>query len=594
MTERAQITTVNGPVVRAAGMSHFGMREMVRVGEAGLIGEIIHMEGDEALIQVYEETEGLGLGEPVTGTGEPLSIALGPGLLGQIFDGIGRPLKTLLDEEGSFLGRGLSVDQLDPQKSWPLEVRARRGDVVGPGSLLAVIHETPLLEHRILVPPCLAGELTHVTGSGQVRTDTVIARIRDEQGREREITPIHRWPVRTPRPSLRRLPLREPLLSGQRVIDGLFPIARGGVAAIPGGFGTGKTVTQHQLARWSDAQLVIYIGCGERGNEMTQVLEEFPELDDPRSGRPLMERTILIANTSNMPVAAREASIYTGITMAEYYRDMGYDVALMADSTSRWAEAIREISGRLEEIPAEEGFPAYLPTRLAEFYERAGRVETLGGAQGSITVIGAVSPPGGDFTEPVTRHTKRFIRCFWALDKRLANARHFPAINWLDSYSEYAGEVEDWFNSEINPRWKERRDQARSLLGEDDRIQQIIRLVGEDVLPDDQRLVALCALLVKNGFLQQNAFGDESYQSPKKGFAILDLILHFYDKAEAMVRDGVPLSLIRKPPEVMEITRLRELPADDIQSVSELRRRLDAALDRVAADRIAEGRGKRS
>lgn len=594
MTNDGKIITVNGPVVRASGMKHFGMREMVRVGQENLIGEIIRMEGDEAVIQVYEETEGLGIGEPVSGTGEPLSIALGPGLLGRIFDGIGRPLNTLLQKEGAFLGRGLPVDQIDPGKSWPITPKARKGDIVGPGSLLAVVQETPLLEHRILVPPGYAGELTYVTESGQAKADTVVARIRDAQGRERPLPLVHRWPVRTPRPSRQRLPLRKPLLSGQRVIDGLFPVAKGGVAAIPGGFGTGKTVTQHQLARWSDAQLVIYIGCGERGNEMTEVLEEFPELDDPRSGRPLMERTILIANTSNMPVAAREASIYTGITIAEYYRDMGYDVALMADSTSRWAEAIREISGRLEEIPAEEGFPAYLPTRLAEFYERAGRVETLGGNQGSITIIGAVSPPGGDFTEPVTRHTKRFIRCFWALDKRLANARHFPAINWLDSYSEYAGEIEDWFNSEIDPRWKERRDQARSLLAEDDRIQQIIRLVGEDVLPDDQRLVALCALLIKNGFLQQSAFGDESYQSPKKGFAILDLILHFWEKAQAMIRNGVPLSLIRKPPEVMEIAHLRELPPDDVDAITNLRNRLDVALDRVAAERIAAGRGVRS
>lgn len=586
-----RIITVNGPVIHAAGMKFFGMREMVRVGEENLIGEIIRMEGDEAVIQVYEETEGLRIGESIQGTGEPLSVSLGPGLLGHIFDGIGRPLNTLLLKEGSFLGRGLAVEQIDPDQEWPITPNAKAGDVVAPGSLLAVVQETPLLEHRILVPPGFTGELTWIIGSEQARSTTVIARIRNEQGREVSLPLVSRWPVRTPRPSLQRLPLRTPLISGQRVIDGLFPIAKGGAAAIPGGFGTGKTVTQHQLARWSDAQLVIYIGCGERGNEMTEVLEEFPNLKDPRSGHPLMERTILIANTSNMPVAAREASIYTGITIAEYYRDMGYDVALMADSTSRWAEAIREISGRLEEIPAEEGFPAYLPTRLAEFYERAGRVETMGGGQGSITIIGAVSPPGGDFTEPVTRHTKRFIRCFWALDKRLANARHFPAINWLDSYSEYAGDLEDWFNSEIDPRWKERRDQARDLLAEDDHIQQIIRLVGEDVLPDDQRLVALCALLVKNGFLQQSAFGPESYQSPKKGFAILDLILHFWEKAREMVKSGVPLSLIKKPSEVMEITRIRELPPDDGEAITALRDRLDTALDKVAAERTVTGKG---
>ncbi|MGC9372656.1 MAG: V-type ATP synthase subunit A [Thermovirgaceae bacterium] len=592
MENQGRVIAVNGPVVRASGMKHFGMREMVHTGDEGLVGEIIRMEGDEAVIQVYEETEGLRPGEPVTGTGEPLSISLGPGLLGSIFDGIGRPLGTLLGREGPFLGRGLQVDQIDLSKTWEIAPKVSEGDTLSPGMLLAVVQETPLFQHRILVPPECSGELTFLAPPGLVAGGTEIARLRDEHGREESLTMIHRWPVRTPRPSRRRLPLHSPLLTGQRVIDGLFPIAKGGVAAIPGGFGTGKTVTQHQLARWSDAEVVVYIGCGERGNEMTEVLEEFPKLEDPRSGRPLMERTVLIANTSNMPVAAREASIYTGITIAEYFRDMGCDVALMADSTSRWAEAIREVSGRLEEIPAEEGFPAYLPTRLAEFYERAGRVETLGGGQGSISVVGAVSPPGGDFTEPVTRHTKRFIRCFWALDKRLANARHFPAINWLESYSEYGADLEDWFASEVDPRWRDRRDQASELLTEDDRIQQIIRLVGEDVLPDDQRLVALCARLVKDGYLQQSAFGPESYQSPRRSFAILDLILHFWEKADGMVKEGVPLSLIRKPPEVMEITRIRELRAEDESAIAELRERLDKALDTVASERSAAGKGR--
>ncbi len=592
MENQGRVIAVNGPVVRASGMKQFGMREMVHVGGEGLVGEIISMENDEAVIQVYEETEGLRTGEPVTGTGEPLSISLGPGLLGSIFDGIGRPLGALLEREGAFLGRGLHLEQIDPSKTWNVIPKASEGDTVSPGTLLAVIQETELFQHRILVPPGYFGELTFMAQEAPAASGTEIARLRDEHGREQSLSLIHRWPVRTPRPSQRRLPLHSPLLTGQRVIDGLFPIAKGGVAAIPGGFGTGKTVTQHQLARWSDAEVVVYIGCGERGNEMTEVLEEFPKLEDPRSGRPLMERTVLIANTSNMPVAAREASIYTGITIAEYFRDMGCDVALMADSTSRWAEAIREVSGRMEEIPAEEGFPAYLPTRLAEFYERAGRVETLGGGQGSISVIGAVSPPGGDFTEPVTRHTKRFIRCFWALDKRLANARHFPAINWLESYSEYVPDLEDWFASEVDPRWRDRRDQASELLTEDDRIQQIIRLVGEDVLPDDQRLVALCARLVKDGYLQQNAFGPESYQSPRRSFAILDLILHFWEKADGMVKDGVPLSLIRRPPEVMEITRIRELRAEDESAIAELRDRLDKALDTVAAERSAAGKGR--
>lgn len=421
-----RIITVNGPVVRATGMRDFAMREMVTVGKLSLLGEIIRLDGDDALIQVYEDTAGVTVGEPVAGSGSPLSVSLGPGLMGSIFDGIGRPLARLMEKEGAFVTRGVSVPQVDPDRTWEITPLGKVGDVVTPGTVLASVKETSLVEHRILVPAGLEGEILSILPAGFHRASSVVAKIRDSRGKERSVPMISRWPVRTPRPIAERLLPDEPLLTGQRVIDGLFPLSKGGVAAIPGGFGTGKTVTQHQLAKWSDARIVIYIGCGERGNEMTQVLEEFPVLEDPRSGRPLMERTILIANTSNMPVAAREASIYTGITLAEYYRDMGYDVALMADSTSRWAEALREISGRLGEIPAEEGFPAYLPTRIAEFYERAGKVTTLGGTRGSISIIGAVSPPGGDFTEPVTRHTKRFIRCFWALDQHLARSRHFP------------------------------------------------------------------------------------------------------------------------------------------------------------------------
>ena len=588
------VMAVNGPVVRARGMGSFAMREMVRVGEGGFIAEIIRMDGDEATIQVYEETQGLRTGEPVRGTGESLSVSLGPGLAGQIFDGIGRPLATLLAREGAFLGRGLVVPQVDPAKMWELKPRVHLGDAVSPGTILAVLQETPLLEHRVQVPPGVEGEIVFIVPEGPLRADGVVARVRDPRGRETEIPLTTRWPVRLPRPYRTRLLPREPLITGQRVIDGLFPLAKGGVAAIPGGFGTGKTVTQHQLAKWSAAHLVVYIGCGERGNEMTDVLEEFPHLEDPRSGRPLMERTILIANTSNMPVAAREASIYTGITIAEYYRDMGYDVALMADSTSRWAEALRELSGRLEEIPAEEGFPAYLPTRLGEFYERAGRVETLGGDQGSVSIIGAVSPPGGDFTEPVTRHTKRFIRCFWALDKGLANARHFPAIGWLDSYSEYAREVEEWFTIHVDPRFAARRDQARALLAEDEKVQQIIRLVGEDVLPDDQRLTVFCAFLIKNGYLQQSAFGSDSYYPPEAAFGILDMILHFFDKAREMVKRGIPLSLLTDLEEVRAITHLRELPEDQRGSIPGLKARLDARLDKVGAERMAKSGGTAS
>jgi V/A-type H+-transporting ATPase subunit A len=585
---QGSIVKVNGPVVRATGMRAFGMREMVRVGHLALWGEIIRMEGAEALIQVYEDTQGLRLGEPVTGTGEPLSVSLGPGLIGQIYDGIGRPLGALLEKEGSMLSRGIQVPMIDPARAWDFRPTAKKGDLVTGGMILGTVQETPLFEHRILVPSGLEGEVADIRPEGTITGTDILARVRDARGRTVEIPAVQRWPVRKPRPYRERLLPTDPLVTGQRVIDGLFPIAKGGTAAIPGGFGTGKTVTQHQLAKWSEAQVVVYIGCGERGNEMTQVLEEFPVLEDPRSGRPLMERTILIANTSNMPVAAREASIYTGITIAEYFRDMGYDVALMADSTSRWAEALREISGRLEEIPAEEGFPAYLPTRLAEFYERAGRIVTLGGSEGSITIIGAVSPPGGDFTEPVTRNTKRYIRCFWALDRNLANARHFPAIGWLESYSEYAREVEDWFGTHVDSRWGENRDRARSLLAEDEKIQQVIRLVGEDVLPDEQRLIAFTAFLVKNGYLQQGAFGEDSFSPPAKGFAILDLMLHFHDKASELVRRGVPLSLIRDGKPVLALTHLRELPADDPRrGPAALRKDLDAFLDKVGTERAA-------
>ena len=588
MDSQGSIIRVNGPVVRARGMRAFGMREMVRVGDRALWGEIIRMEGTEALIQVYEETQGLRLGEPVTGTGEPLSVSLGPGLIGQIYDGIGRPLGALLEKEGPLLSRGIQVPMIDPGREWDFRPAARKGDLVVGGVLLGTVQETPLFEHRILVPSCVEGEITDIRPAGTITGTDILARVRDARGRTVEVPAIQRWPVRSARPYRERLLPTDPLVTGQRVIDGLFPIAKGGTAAIPGGFGTGKTVTQHQLAKWSEAQVVVYIGCGERGNEMTQVLEEFPVLEDPRSGRPLMERTILIANTSNMPVAAREASIYTGITIAEYFRDMGYDVALMADSTSRWAEALREISGRLEEIPAEEGFPAYLPTRLAEFYERAGRIVTLGGNEGSITIIGAVSPPGGDFTEPVTRNTKRYIRCFWALDRNLANARHFPAIGWLESYSEYAREVEDWFCAHVDSRWGETRDRARALLAEDEKIQQVIRLVGEDVLPDEQRLIAFTAFLVKNGYLQQGAFGEDSFSPPAKGFAILELMLHFHDKAGELVRRGVPLSLIRDGKPVLALTHLRELPADDPRGgPAALRRDLDAFLEKVGTERAA-------
>ena len=587
MRAAGRIVSVNGPVLRASGMREFSMREMVHAGKLSLLGEIIRLDGDEAVIQVFEETAGLRTGEPVVGAGAPLSMSLGPGLLGAIFDGIGRPLRKLLEKEGSFVSRGVNIPQLDPDASWDVTPLGKVGDVVTGGTPIATVRETSLVEHRILTPPGVEGEILSILPAGFHRGSETVARLRDGRGRERVVPMISSWPVRTARPVAERLLPDEPLLTGQRVIDGLFPLSKGGVSAIPGGFGTGKTVTQHQLAKWSDAHIVVYIGCGERGNEMTQVLEEFPVLEDPRSGKPLMERTVLIANTSNMPVAAREASIYTGITIAEYYRDMGYDVALMADSTSRWAEALREISGRLGEIPAEEGFPAYLPTRIAEFYERAGKVTTLGGTRGSISIIGAVSPPGGDFTEPVTRHTKRFIRCFWALDQQLARSRHFPAISWTDSYSEYGDEVKTWYEANVDAAWTSLRDRARALLAEDDSIQQIIRLVGEDVLPDDQKLTALTASLLKNGYLQQGAFGPDSYCPPRKGIAILDIMIGFHERAKGMIARGCPLSPLRKMDELVELAHLRELPWDKPEAFDDLKRRLVKRMMEIDRERLA-------
>ena len=586
------IEKISGPLVIAGGMAGACMFDVVKVGHAGLVGEIIELKDDQASVQVYEETSGLAPGEPVVSTGEPLSVELAPGLIEEFFDGIQRPLEAIQEKAQSpYILRGISVPAVSRTRKWNFEPKAQAGDEVGPGDVIGIVKETVLVEHRIMVPHGVAGTVKEIK-SGEFTVEETVAVITDAKGRDHEVKMLQRWPVRTPRPYRERLLPNEPFVTGQRVIDGLFPLAKGGTACIPGGFGTGKTVTQHQLAKWGDAQVVIYIGCGERGNEMTDVLEQFPVLEDPRSGRPLMERTILIANTSNMPVAAREASIYTGITIAEYFRDMGYDVAIMADSTSRWAEALRELSGRLEEIPAEEGFPAYLPSRLAEFYERAGRVVTIGGENGSVSIIGAVSPPGGDFTEPVTRHTKRFIRCFWGLDKNLANARHYPAISWTDSYSEYASEVDGWFCANVDPRWGEVRDEVRNILAEDNKIQQVIKLVGEDVLPDDQRLVAFTAFLIKNGYLQQNSFTADSYSPPIKGFEILSVILDFYHKALDLVHKDIPISLIREDESVDAITHLRELPPEDENGFERVRGRIMEHLDRVAAERTKKLRSE--
>ena len=539
------VVWVNGPVVRARSDAGFRMMEVVMVGHQGLIGEVIGIDGALATIQVYEDTSGLHPGEPVAGSGAPLSIELGPGLVSRVIDGIQRPLERLREAGGDFITRGVSAPRLDRERRWEFEPRLAKGATVAGGEILGVVRETPLVEHRIMIPHGVNGELVAVAGPGPYTVEETVGRVATAGGEVR-LTMRQRWQVRRPRPVRERLVPSVPLLTGQRIIDVFFPIAKGGTAAIPGGFGTGKTVTQHNLAKWCDADIIVYIGCGERGNEMTGVLTDFPALKDPRSGHPLLERTILIANTSNMPVAAREASIYTGVTIAEYFRDMGYHVAVMADSTSRWAEALREISGRLEEMPAEEGFPAYLATRLAEFYERAGSVRTLAGDEGSVSIVGAVSPPGGDFSEPVTQHTKRFVRCFWSLDKELASARFFPSINVMESYSDYDQSVEPWWREATGEDLGELKKRARLILREDNRLQQIVRLIGEDSLPEEQKMTVLAARLLKEGFLQQNAFDPvDMYALPDKQVKMLRAILRFCDMAQVLVRKGIPAYRLR-------------------------------------------------
>ncbi|MCH5299228.1 MAG: V-type ATP synthase subunit A [Ruminococcus sp.] len=541
--EKNVIFGINGPVITVKGSTEFKMMEMVHVGKENLVGEIIGVTDEFTTIQVYEETTGLRPGDPVTGTGNPMNVLLGPGILDNIFDGIERPLKAIEEESGAFISRGSQVNSLDTQKKWNVSVKVKVGDKLSGGQIYATLPETQIIEHRLMVPPALSGEVVEVKPDGEYTLFDTVAVIRDELGVEHELTLCQKWPIRTSRPIADRLSTNIPLITGQRVIDTMFPIAKGGAAAIPGGFGTGKTMTQHQLAKWCDADIIVYVGCGERGNEMSQVLEEFSELIDPKSGRPMTDRTVLIANTSNMPVAAREASIYTGITLAEYYRDMGYDVAIMADSTSRWAEALREISGRLEEMPAEEGFPAYLPSRLAEFYERAGRVKTLCNDNGSVTIIGAVSPQGSDFSEPVTQNTKRFTRCFWALDKSLAYARHYPAINWMDSYSEYFNDIDPWFDENIGTEFVEYRKRISALLQEESSLMEIVKLIGADVLPDDQKLVIEIARIIRVGFLQQNAFhSDDTYVPLEKQMNMMKVILHLYDRSKEVVAKEIPIS----------------------------------------------------
>jgi V/A-type H+-transporting ATPase subunit A len=559
------------------------MNEMAEIGDERLVGEVIALEGDSATIQVYEDTTGIAPGAAVHGQGLPLFVELGPGLIGGIFDGVQRPLALLRERWGDFIRRGRTGPALARDRVWPFTPLAEPGAPVAAGQPLGEVPESEGITHRVLLPPGMGGTLERMVPQGSYTLDDVIAQVRSLSGEIHDLRLFHRWPVRTARPYGKRLIPSEPLITGQRVIDTFFPLARGGTAAIPGGFGTGKTVTQHQLSKWTDADIIVYIGCGERGNEMTGVLVDLPKLLDPRTQRPLMERTILIANTSDMPVAAREASIYTGITIAEYYRDMGYDIALMADSTSRWAEALREISGRLEEMPAEEGFPAYLASRLANFYERAGQVETLGGGKGSVTLIGAVSPAGGDFSEPVTMHTKRFVQCFWALDKELASARYFPAINYLQSYSGYVSMVEPWWRENAGASWMDLREKAMRVLQEDARLQNIVKLLGEEALPDDQKRVIEGARLIKDAFLQQSAYDPvDTYAGPSKQFLLLDVILHFIDRLSDIVTARIPLFRALEIPAATEINRLKfTYRGDDPGPFLSLKERIDKEMDEL-------------
>ena len=547
MTAQGNIYGINGPIIYLKGDSGFQMNEMVYVGTGRLVGEVIGLTSERTTIEVYEETTGLKPGEPVTGTGAPVSATLAPGILTSIFDGIERPLNANQKESGCYIDRGIHADSLDTKKKWHAHMTVKKGDRLYPGAVIAEVPETRAITHKVMVPPDMEGFVLSVAEDGDYTIEEPLVTIQKKDGSEAVLSMTQKWPIRVPRPVSRRYPASRPLITGQRIVDTLFPLAKGGTAAIPGGFGTGKTMMQHQIAKWSDADIIIYIGCGERGNEMTQVLEEFSQLDDPRTGNPLMERTTLIANTSNMPVAAREASLYSGLTLAEYYRDMGYHVAIMADSTSRWAEALRELSGRLEEMPAEEGFPAYLASRLSQFYERAGMVQNLNGSEGSVSIIGAVSPQGGDFSEPVTQNTKRFVRCFWGLDKNLAYARHFPAIQWLTSYSEYLQDLSHWYQDNVSPKFVDYRNRLMAILNQESSLLEIVKLIGSDVLPDDQKLILEIARVIRLGLLQQNAFHKDDTCVPlKKQFKMMEIILYLYEKCRALISIGMPVSVLKE------------------------------------------------
>lgn len=583
MNKIGTIVSINGPIVKTAGDVGFVMHEMVYVGKEKLVGEVIGLTTDFTIVEVYEETSGIKPGETIEGTGAPVSVTLAPGILNNIFDGIERPLSEIAKEGGAYISRGISVESLDTKKKWQAHITVKKGDHLLGGSIIAEVQETPAILHKVMLAPDKEGYVEDVVSDGEYTINETILTLRHYDGSTEEITMTQHWPIRVPRPTAKRFPASVPLITGQRILDTLFPLAKGGTAAVPGGFGTGKTMTQHQIAKWSDANIIIYIGCGERGNEMTQVLEEFSELIDPKTGNPLMDRTTLIANTSNMPVAAREASLYSGLTLAEYYRDMGYDVAIMADSTSRWAEALRELSGRLEEMPAEEGFPAYLASRLSAFYERAGMMQNLNGSEGSVSIIGAVSPQGGDFSEPVTQNTKRFVRCFWGLDKNLAYARHFPAIQWLDSYSEYLTDLAPWYTEHVNKDFVDYRNQLVYLLNQEASLMEIVKLIGADVLPDDQKLILDIAKVIRVGFLQQNAFHKDDTCVPlEKQFKMMDVILYLYKKARSLVHMSMPMSILKEDPIWDKLISIKyDIPNDRLDMFEDYKKDIDRFYDSI-------------
>ena len=583
MSKTGVIRGINGPIVHVKGDPGFTMNEMVYVGQDNLVGEVIGLKAGDTIIQVYEETAGIRPGELVTGTGAPVSVTLAPGILTNIFDGIERPLSEIAKTGGAYISRGVNVSALDTEKKWQTHMTVKKGDRVYGGTIIAEVPETPAILHKVMVPPDKEGYVLDVVEDGEYTISDPLVTIQHLDGREETLTMTQKWPIREARPTAKRFPATRPLVTGQRILDTLFPLAKGGTAAIPGGFGTGKTMTQHQIAKWSDANIIIYIGCGERGNEMTQVLEEFSELIDPKTGNPLMDRTTLIANTSNMPVAAREASLYSGLTLAEYYRDMGYHVAIMADSTSRWAEALRELSGRLEEMPAEEGFPAYLASKLSAFYERAGMMQNLNGTEGSVTIIGAVSPQGGDFSEPVTQNTKRFVRCFWGLDKNLAYARHFPAISWLTSYSEYLNDLGSWYTENVDKKFVDYRNQIVYLLSQESSLMEIVKLIGGDVLPDDQKLILEIAKVIRVGFLQQNAFHkDDTCVPMEKQFKMMEIILYLYRKSRSLISMGMPMSVLKEDPIFDQVIAIKyDVPNDNLALLDEYKTKIDAFYEGV-------------